>query len=126
MTRSSNAQRGITIMRRSGEAAGRQYLLDHQNPDMGPTTARSSGTLILEDGSSVAITQEHYAFRWTQNEHEFSMTYPTGPETYPWPEQPSPATQGAIACYRLVERYEDIIRDDLALEPIGSAQCANK
>ena len=107
------ARTALRIMQLRGESTGRTYLIEHRQREQGATSATLSGTLILEDGSSVAITSEHYAFRWTQYEHEWSLTHPTSEETQPWPRMTGTTPSDRIAAAaltRLSERCEDEIR----------------
>ena len=112
------AQSGLEIMMRRGEAAGRQWLIEHAHKEAGPNTAARTGTLILDDGSSVAITETHYAFRWTSDGNEFAMSYATSEETTDWPELGEPlshAPLAAITATILLGRYEDHRREALGL-----------
>ena len=111
MPEMSDAQRGLDIMRKSGEAAARQFLLDHEHPRSGGDSAHETGTLILEDGSSVAITEEHYAFRWTLNEHEFSMSHPASEATTPWPARRTSTSLSHMVAARVLTEVENEERE---------------
>lgn len=97
MSETSVAQSGLEIMTRQGEAAGRQWLLEHAHQEAGHNTAARTGTLILSDGSSVSLSQSHYAFRWTQDRQEFSPTHPTSEQTNDWPELGEPLEHAPLA-----------------------------
>ena len=120
--RTADAHRGLQIMRRSGEDAGRRFLLEREHPDTGPRTAQRTGTLILEDGSVVTITAEHYAFRWTQHEHEFALSHPVSEITQPWPAREDHKTLRETAIDRMLDEIHAGARADLGLAEDASTR----